>query len=100
MKSPATIIVICPLTGARLCRDFKWRLFAHFGNTSRCVKEYKLTGPALKAGAKHRIEPARRNDIIAKVTHLNPGDEMDARGIITRGTYKSLTKQYLTSAPE
>jgi len=84
-KDNSIRVVVCPLTGARLCRDFQWREFAHFGTGRTCVKEYRSTSAALKAGAKYRIRPAeKQGDVIANVIHLMEGDTMDASGNVTR----------------
>lgn len=79
-----TIIVICPVTGNRLCRDNRWRGFANFGTGSTCVKEYRYVKSALKAGEKYRIKKAEPCEAIASVIHLHEGDSMDAAGRVFR----------------
>jgi hypothetical protein len=80
----STLIVICPITGARLCRDNQWREFANFGTGKTCVKTYRYPGAALKAGRRYRIKPAKPGETISHVIHLNDGDQMFADGRIVR----------------
>ena len=77
-------IVVCPLTGARLCKDRKWRNFANFGTHSECVRIYKYLTPAEKAGERYRIKPAGFGDTVLRVIHMYDGDSMDAAGNVTR----------------
>lgn len=83
-KSIPSIIAICPITGARLCRDGRWRDHAHFGTGPRCVKVYRVEGWALKAATRKRVRPAAPGETIAHLVWLYPGDTMDASGNITR----------------
>jgi hypothetical protein len=84
MNTHRTCIVICPITGYRLCRDNEWRGHAHFGTGKHCVKEYKLPGAALSAGQRYRMRPAELGETIAKITYLNEGDYMNACGSVFR----------------
>lgn len=84
MIDKPALIVVCPITGARLCRDNQWREFAHFGTGQTCVKVYRQLKSAQKAGRKYRIEPAKPGETITHIIHLNEGDQMDASGNVTR----------------
>jgi len=84
IKRKSVQIVVCPETGRRLCYDNKWRNFANFGGFPECVKVFKYPAAALKAGAKHRIRPAKAGETISTIIHLYDGDSMDAAGKVTR----------------
>lgn len=86
MRTGKTVIVVCPFTGARLCRDNQWRTSAYFGTGKTCVKEYRTEGWGLKAGKRYRIDTPEgcEKSLISKVIYLYNGDSMDAAGNITR----------------
>lgn len=81
-----SVIVVCPFTGARLCRDNQWRTFANFGTGRTCVKVYYSVTWALKAGKRYRIATPEGCDAsaIAHCVHLHEGDTMDTAGNVTR----------------
>lgn len=81
----STKIVVCPVTGDRLCRDNRWRSFANFGTYSSCVKTYRLTHAALRAGERFR-HPHNTGRDINLVICLHEGDSMDASGKVSRST--------------
>lgn len=58
--------------GLRLCRDHRWRLFAQFGTTPECVKQYKSLGWARRK--------ARR--IKGTVVRIPPGVIVEAAGTV------------------
>lgn len=76
-------IVVCPVTGDRLCKDMKWRSHANFGSYSSCVKIYKRIGNATKAGERYK-HPHNKTTYLSLVITLNDGDSMDAAGKVTR----------------
>jgi hypothetical protein len=89
-KYKSVQIVICPISGRRLCRDNKWREFANFGTYPECVKIFKYPKAALKAGARYRIKPAQSGDTLNQIVYLYDGDSMDASGKIYRESHKEV----------
>lgn len=83
MKDKSIKIVVCPATGARLCQDGRWRKFANFGTYSSCVREFRYLKSAQKAARRNR-HPLNKTTCDTFVTHLHPGDSMDASGHVTR----------------
>ena len=73
-------IVLHPETGARLCKDMRWREFACFGTYPMCVKMYKREGNAQNAADRYRVNG--KTNIIA----LHENMVMDASGRIGTGT--------------
>jgi len=69
-------MVIHPETGARLCKDHKWRNFALFGTYSSCVKFYKRKGNAQRVADRFRVNG--QTHIIC----LMEDETMDASGKI------------------
>jgi hypothetical protein len=76
-------IVVCPVSGDRLCQDKRWRGFAMFGSYPSCVKEYRLMHAALTAGRRYR-HPHNVDRVVAEVVQLNEGDSMNAAGQVNR----------------
>ena len=76
-------IVVCPVTGARLCQDNRWRQHANFGTYPSCVKMWRLTHAALRAAERFR-HPQNTGPDVSLVVHLHDGDSMDASGRIFR----------------
>ena len=69
--------VIETATGRRLCQDGFLRDFAHFGNTSSCVKVYKTHWWAYKKARK-----LSRGNKKFHVLCLKSGQVMDASGTV------------------
>lgn len=67
----------------RLCQDFKWREWAHFGSLSWCVKEYKSLGHARN----------RAKKIKGQVVKIPNGYEVDSFGNVF-GPYSKLGSQH------
>ena len=64
-------------TGARYCKDGKWRLFAQFGTYSSCVQIWKKEGFALR-----KMRQLNRFATVAYVLSLPDHHYMDASGNI------------------
>jgi hypothetical protein len=69
-------IVVHPETGARLCKDNKWRSFAMFGTPRWCVKTYKRLGNAQNAADRVRVNGKTH------IIHIRDGETVDASGRI------------------
>lgn len=46
------MIMVINKDGCRLCQDWKWRSFTHFGTYPECIKVYKHAGSAVRTAAK------------------------------------------------
>lgn len=95
MPNKPTIIVVCPVSGARLCRDNKYRNHANFGTYPSCVKEFKSEAWAMRAAERFRTQIFTKHieDLKAdgatllpdtKIIFLYAGDTMDASGVVVR----------------
>ena len=92
MANPTTNIVVCPTTGARLCKDGRYRNFASFGTSRACVKVYRSMGWAQRAAERYKTkahadalaDAARENrmETITHVVSLGDRDVMNAAGIV------------------
>ena len=74
-------VVLHPETGARLCKDNKWRRFAMFGTYSSCVKIYKRQGNAQNKANRVRVNGK------TQIKRVFDDESMDASGKISKENY-------------
>ena len=73
-------VILNPETGARLCKDNKWRNFAMFGTFKECVKTYKRQGNATNCAFKFAVNGFFR------IICIHEGEYMNASGCIYKDT--------------
>ena len=71
-------VVLNTATGARLCRDLKWRSHANFGTPRSCVKLFTRRKWAMKAAWRYRVQG------LGTIRFIPDDQVMDASGKVLK----------------